>query len=841
MIERKNIIKILGTRTNAYHSAIITCYNFDPIFFESVYLPTLRRLGITNIMVLTDAKMYDTLLADNAYTNHKVGMNGYQLLRQECRYGGVFHTKIIMLFGEDEAAVIVGSGNITFSGMSNNEEVWNAFHAKGEKSQNFPIISSAWKYMKWVLVNASLLAKRQLAWIEEQCEWINKETTENVVHVNTETSAVLLYNHDKGSIFEQLTKAIGNVEVEKITVVSPFYDTRGVAIKELCKSFSPKEFHCVMDLTRQSAPFDLLNKKANVSFYSYTDSHAPLHAKIIEIRAENGTWLLSGSANLGSLAFGINKQTFNDEAGVLVHSKSKKDYICELGLKEKIKPLSDEELKKVTPPKRKHPVLNNRLLSITSCDLVDNVLCIATSAEDIACDLQIISADMKVVHEETLTTQLSMKIALTEEVDPHLVVFVQQGEPVSNYSLVVKEIKVENCNPDPGRRVLSSLLDNSDLWNDLMPILNYVEFENNRESANLHAHNNNLQKAQDETITVNKEQFDELKEGSQLHLNLHPGVRILNYLKNIIFKSVAKEGSNEDHLFELQNDNEDCNDISTCSTIEETMEVDVAEQKQKMRNDVHSYLARMSKFLYEKTDEKSIQEDGIQSMPIKGGNYLPKLSATISVNESTSFAIASHSVSILMKENSDLVPNAVELRDELYECACMFFAIYGKHFSNSGETFKRRKIHGILKDGTALLYCSLCYFSFWKEEYKLILTILNSFDVWKEEPDTLKEIMSLFHENIKKLDPKGINHKTYFRINSLYETYKSGTPIQDLSAYDNGIYIYRQGYGFFYVYDIKQISDSWKFTYFHPRYQNVSCLLKGVTKYRGYRQNSLLS
>ena len=90
MIDRKNIIEILGKRMNVYHSAIITCYNFDPIFFESVYLPTLRRLGITNIIVLTDASMYDMLLADSSYACHQVKMLDYQLVRQENIHGGVF-------------------------------------------------------------------------------------------------------------------------------------------------------------------------------------------------------------------------------------------------------------------------------------------------------------------------------------------------------------------------------------------------------------------------------------------------------------------------------------------------------------------------------------------------------------------------------------------------------------------------------------------------------------------------------------------------------------------------------------------------------------------------------
>ena len=55
----------MGDRANIYHSALLTTYSFDPIYFEAVYLSTLRKLGITNVVVLMDASMYDLLLSDS--------------------------------------------------------------------------------------------------------------------------------------------------------------------------------------------------------------------------------------------------------------------------------------------------------------------------------------------------------------------------------------------------------------------------------------------------------------------------------------------------------------------------------------------------------------------------------------------------------------------------------------------------------------------------------------------------------------------------------------------------------------------------------------------------------
>lgn len=118
MIERKNIIRLLNERkkSNVYHSAILTCYNFDSIFFESVYLPSLRSLGITNVIVLMDARMYDNMLADASYVCHRVSPISYTLVRQENLHHGVFHSKITLLFGEEEGVLVIGSGNLTFSG-----------------------------------------------------------------------------------------------------------------------------------------------------------------------------------------------------------------------------------------------------------------------------------------------------------------------------------------------------------------------------------------------------------------------------------------------------------------------------------------------------------------------------------------------------------------------------------------------------------------------------------------------------------------------------------------------------------------------------------------------------
>lgn len=841
MIERKNIIKILGERVNVYHSAVITCYNFDPIFFESVYLPTLRRLGITNVVVLTDASMYDQLLSDASYSCHQVKMNGYQLVRKENHYGGVFHSKVIMLFGMDEAALIVGSGNITFSGMSNNEEVWNAFHAKGESSPNFAILKRGWEYVKSLISSSSSLVQLQMEWIEEQCDWINSETDDDEILMESGETAMLLYNDSEDTIMNRLVETIGDAEVEEITVVAPFYDTRGDAIKCLKDVFDPEEFHCVMDLSRQSAPYELIKKNEGVEFYSYTDKQSPLHAKIIEIHASNDTWLLSGSANIGNMALGTNKRSFNDEACILVHSDERKEYIRELGLEEKFEPLFNDDLKKIVPPKRDDTPSSNRQVTLMSCENKEEKLHLTISTEGITCTLQVKDSDLEVVQEVELVTAHTMEIDIESESDAHLVVLTQDEETISNYCLVVSEVNVESCNPDPKRRKLSSLLDDSGLMDNISHILGFIEFDDGSKTVNLRVSaKEKRKKTDDESESINREQYDDLKDGSRLNLSMHSGVRILSFLQGILFKTETDEEASEDDLFDLQKENEGNDDVQSVLVDQESKEQSEAEEAKKLRNDVFSYLVKMTDYLYAKAEDESIQEEGSKSMPVNGGGHLPKLIGKAGLNESSSFAVAATIVSFLMQNHGKSVIKVNEVRDKFYECACMFFVVYGQHFTHEQDTNKKRKVHDMLKDATTMLYVSLCYFSFRNEEYELILTVLNSFDVWKKEPDTLDEIIISFREKLAILESEAIDNKTYAVINHLYEIYKVGTPIRELSRYDEEIYLYRQGYGFIYAYDVAMETESWKFTYFHPRYANITYSLRGMTKYKGYKQSELV-
>lgn len=831
MIERRNIIKLLSDRVNVYHSAILTCFNFDPIFFESVMLPTLKRQGVTNIIVLVDAGMYDQMMTDMACFCHRAAMNGYTIVRQDNAHKGVFHAKMLLLFGVDEGVVIVGSGNLTFSGMSNNAEIWNAFHVKGSASPNYALLKAGWEYAKGLLSNAPSLVCRQLEWIEEQSEWIETVAESNIVMLDNGDTATFLCNGKEGTIYDVLRRTITET-VTSITLVAPFYDAKGEAVKTLSEVFRPKSIRCMLDMERQSAPYDLIGGQLNIEFYEYTDKKSPLHAKVIEIETSSGSWLLAGSANIGNMALGINNVVYNDEACILLHSEIRKSFIKELGLEDSFKSMSEDELKIKERSKDKDCTRTDKSLTILACELYESEMRLTIDKRGEECCLVVMNRNLDVVSEFSIVTEMQITVSIDDSA--YLVVLQKEGKEISNRCLVLSELNVERCNPNPQRRKLSSLLDDSELADNLSHILGFVEFDECKiEQQRTHIGGYGQKDKKDDLgKTVSCEHFDDLKNNSALSVNMHSGVRIVSFLKDILFRENMQE-SNEDELLELQKENEKNTDGKPAFEKREPCEEDLGI---KLYKDVYGFLDKMKQFLLSKAGDESVQEEGQAILPLEGKGILPKMTARPGLNESSSFGVAVIIVAYLKKNYANIIIKKVDVRERFYECICLFLSIYGRHFKQEGNSYKERKSYEMLKDATTMMLVSMCYFDFGKRDYQLILTVLNSLWVWKDDKKALAEIVNGYHKKVIELGNSVIIDKSYSLVNSVIDVCMNAEPsVRILSECDDKLFVYKEGYGFFYVDNVKQIDGKWHFSYHHPRYYNSNVLLSGITKYKGYR------
>lgn len=827
MIERKNIIKLLGerTKTNAYHSAILTCYTFDPIFFESVYLSSLRSLGITNVVVLMDAGMYDNLLSDPAYACHQVSTVNYTLVRQENQHHGVFHPKMALLFGEEEGVLIVGSGNLTFSGLSENEEVWNAFHIAGNTSVHYPLLHKAWRYVQNITVRTPSLVRKQLAWMTEQSPWLRVESAGDVVVLNNGEECSLLFNEEDKRILDKITESLSGIATEEITVIVPFYDAEGNALKELKKRFAPSTMNCVLDLDRQSVPYALLKGNTDIRFYRHSAPN-PLHAKLLEFKTSKGTWLLCGSANAGNMALGTSSIAFNDEACILLHNKEGRAYIEELGVQ--YTELKEEELVAIVRPKQTDAKPSTIRTTLMSCEEKDERICLQFSQRGIGGTATFLDKNQNVIHEEDIVTEQNVTLSMENSLRAqcHMALLKADNDIISNSCLVIKELNVESCNPDPKRRRLSSLLDDSGLLQNLTYILGYIEFdEKGTEKGSLIVKTKATKRDDQQDIVVMRDRFDELKESS-LCISMHSGVRILSYLQQILFKKEESDRS-DDGLLEIDKaENKDAEDVPAAYDVNMVEASTVAEEATKMRSEVVFFLKKMQQHFMDLTADSSLYGEVSKAV------YRPKLMAVPGLNASSSIAVAARAVMLMMNKYGPDVRKRMEIRDLLIQCAGLFLSLYG--YNIPGDISRRsQKTRVLIKEATVDLLAALSFFDFPKNDTALPPVILNSLDIWKGTEE-LQSIVPLYEKLLPKLNQANVRKNTATRILRIANIFLSGeVPLCEFSIYDDTVYLYRKHFGFIVANNFRPSSMGISFD-FHGAWfdgnQDTS-----ATKYIGYK------
>lgn len=325
-LTRQTVLELISS--GKYHSCLFTTYSFDFSFFELRVMRALRSAGVKNVMVLLDAKVLQKLalqpsgfefVNSSGYTIHPIYANG------------VFHPKIALLFGKKDGLLIIGSGNLTASGLGNNDEVWTAFHLTGAVSPNAGIFSDAWEYVQKISENIKGINAEKLQWIRQYTPWLKdlpSPAPGTWYQLEQDVSAAFIANTN-APILITVTGLIGDKQVKTITAVSPFYDLEGEVLSQLYYMYQGATIKCVIEDRYGTAPVRLKREIAdNISVYTWeslfpddTDVNR-LHAKLLHFDTTDGEYMLIGSANNTAAAMGGAKlKPINEEANILLYRK----------------------------------------------------------------------------------------------------------------------------------------------------------------------------------------------------------------------------------------------------------------------------------------------------------------------------------------------------------------------------------------------------------------------------------------------------------------------------------------------------------------------------------------
>lgn len=835
-IQRHNIFDLIGGRQNLYHSAILTSYTFDPIFFESFYLPKLRQCGVSNVVVLLDASSYDQMLLHYTAFGLQTDCRLYTLIRQIPTNRGVFHPKVSMFFGEDAGMLSVGSGNLTYNGYALNEEVWNTFSLKGTNSEYFPLFKSVWKYLNNLYLPDSILLKQQLRWMKDNVNWMSENESLDFDNVKIGHEIYRFVSNDsEGSILKKLQGIIGDEKVKLITTISPYYDVTGHTIKTLKEIFNPEEIKCVYS-EAGIYPYDLIRKKPDwLTLYSWDDLFSSntsnvhkLHAKIIQFELRSRTILLSGSANVTNAAF----SGAGDEACIAIICESNNNYIKGLGINLDRKSVAGVlKLDALTKPERKSSDFLSKSVQIISSEIVDGTLTVIINKPKVNdCNLKILDLNGNVINiYDIFADNYKIQIKEFSQIDCIAVIIDANCSEISNRSLVINEEDVVRFNPNKMLRKLDSLLESNIGWKDnLASILSYLWFDYSPEGkkVNTKAGSPSLKK---EAIgkSVLSEEFDNIRIGSRQTVLALPDVRILDFLLSSDKKhGEVDQSDSSDDLDAVQDVEDGDNDYNNCERI-------IEQRKQAI-----AFIACIDNYSRRLRKHYDIRLSELYSKATKFGADIFK----------KGYYEDMHNVNVI--DYSRILINIVLMWRELNSAVNKCHGNIHKNFLTNMGKFLLLARKGYVKTydyawhkcvefhKELIVFCLLIIVSqdwYGKETIKVKLIILNLLNSCSNSDSiNIDEVIDLFKKKliemnvVTKLSSMDLIDKTLAEYEVFYHHREDNTTIREVDFDNpNGNYSYRIGYGFFYVTDINPIHQSslnntvYEISLYHPGFDEI--------------------
>ena len=485
MIRRRNILDLIGKHRGKYHSCVLTCYSFDFSFFEERVLPTLRLANIKNVNVLADGHYLE--MAQEATTGrefkHNKTYNFHPIYET-----GVFHPKIILLTGVRHGLLIIGSGNITSSGLSTNDEIWGAFHLDNIGNENAPLFGAAWEYLKPFLDKSLGFIPQKIEWMKKHSPWLNDlpVTSDWIKLKSLGLEVKFLVNSNNNSIFSQLSANIPSTDVDKLTIISPYFDKSGAQVKQLISLFSPQQTSCLVDINSGTVPSEL-DDEYRIDYYDwaecrddYDNTFNRLHAKLFHFVGDNTEHLLLGSPNATIAALGLgNSNAANAEAAILLRRNTTESTLLEdlkIKLPQQTVNVKGVNSNGITEGSIKRIKYEYRILY---SELRSNELTIFLKEGDI--DLNMISvldrnenridSKIKEVKENIIT------VYVTNPDDVFKIYVESEGVRISNYSIVHRLEGLLRCNPDPNQEKLDALLEHDFIDGEgITDLLQFIDY-----------------------------------------------------------------------------------------------------------------------------------------------------------------------------------------------------------------------------------------------------------------------------------------------------------------------------------------------------------------------------
>jgi hypothetical protein len=298
-----------------FHTAIYLTYGADLAFFEEAILHGLWQKDCRYHLIFMDAERYADTVGDLRDSAEWVGRR-YIVVPVQLGSGRAFHPKVMLLLGPQQGRLLVGSGNLTFTGLGQNHELFTCLDWTPEQSEWLFAFSTAWRLICDVQQRFSHSDQAQvmLAKTLRVAPWLN---------IPAPPSPQIEFAHSLDEpLIEHLARAIGNHKVTKLSIAAPFLDNDAEALRQLYLRFLPADLTLTLQVGKASGNSQALDaiRQSGIPLkvHGFSASDRYLHAKAYILETAEAGFAVTGSANCSRVAWLRPAGTGNLEA-ILIH------------------------------------------------------------------------------------------------------------------------------------------------------------------------------------------------------------------------------------------------------------------------------------------------------------------------------------------------------------------------------------------------------------------------------------------------------------------------------------------------------------------------------------------
>lgn len=301
---------------SGFHSAFLTTYAFGAQAFEDIPFSRLRGSGCRNITVLADRQMVNQSFAE--FGPPKFAGTSYHLVKADAP--GAFHPKITLLIGAKKGRLLVGSANLTALGLGGNKELVANIAYTPETPDHARHFAEALTYIRrnvpaddlWVST-AMQRALRAAPWLRQALE------AATLPDEMVGSDVALLLDRPGTTILDQIVRLVGDDPIERLVVVSPYWDTRLEGLARLRAALAMPPTDLLIEARTTGFPKSELERFADIGLFDVdpSDSKRFVHAKLLIAQGRSWDHVISGSMNCTLPALvGPSLPRGNAEAGI---------------------------------------------------------------------------------------------------------------------------------------------------------------------------------------------------------------------------------------------------------------------------------------------------------------------------------------------------------------------------------------------------------------------------------------------------------------------------------------------------------------------------------------------